>query len=263
MCRLLATVSSQQHSVAETLGSGWYSVLNDMAQVHRDGWGHAWVNPWRRLSTVRAPASAAQNGQLRQACEQQWGLAHLIHLRLATGGFSPRCVNTHPFHADQLAFAHNGSLLPLDGFDGLIDDDVQASIRGDTDSERYFAVVRTQVRCGMSLEAAVNASIRLLRERFPGRSFNAMLLSPEQLLVVHANSGAVLPSDELRSRLSGQHCSQARAANYYRMHIRQEPGKALAVASNGLELSGWQLLPSESLTTVELATLRVRVHSLG
>ena len=50
-----------------------------------------------------------------------------------------RPENSHPFLADRIAMAHNGSIKPIGPLDELLDPEIAATIcSGTTDSERYF-----------------------------------------------------------------------------------------------------------------------------
>jgi predicted glutamine amidotransferase len=61
------------------------------------------------------------------------------HIRFASTG-AVELRNTHPFEQDGRLLAHNGVLEDLDRLDAELGDDV-ALVRGDTDSERFFALV--------------------------------------------------------------------------------------------------------------------------
>lgn len=257
MCRLLATASLEPRTVADILGADQQAVFQDMARMHEDGWGHAWIDAHGRVESVRFAESGLNHAGLAGSLTAHAARAHLVHLRLATDGLACVPTNTHPFFADGMAFGHNGSAMPVELMDELIRPEIAESIAGETDSERYFAVIRSRLADGLGLEAAVIEALRQLRERYPHTSLNALLLTPGQLVAIHASAEVPIPWHEFEARAG--RVPAAHDERYYRMHVRRG-ADSIAIASSGMDVRDWNELPPESVTFVDLGTLEARTH---
>ena len=71
-------------------------------------------------SALNDPAFTAATHDVRSA-------ATLVHLRWATNGLAVQPQNSHPFVADGLAMAHNGSLKPMGRLEDLVEPGLVAS----------------------------------------------------------------------------------------------------------------------------------------
>jgi glutamine amidotransferase len=177
---------------------------------------------------------------------------------MATGGMACQPVNTHPFLADDLSFAHNGSLTPTSIIEDHISADILAGLKGDTDSERYFAVIRTRLADGAELFDAVCETVSELRQLFPHASMNALILSPTQLIAVHASEGARVPVEDFdASGIADEYFPRDHRTAYYLMRQRTLDDGTIMFASSGLDIIGWEPLPAESVTSVDLHTREV------
>ncbi len=160
-----------------------------MTQLHKDGWGSAWVTGGSTsptfVSNETSPLTGAGDDRLTAALSERRARAQIVHLRMATDGMACAPENTHPFLVDGLAFAHNGSLTPTSIIEAHIAPDILAGLRGDTDSdsdsdsdsERYLAVIRSKLAEGHKLFDAVCLTVSELRPLFPNTSMNALILS--------------------------------------------------------------------------------------
>ena len=90
-------------------------------------------------------------------------------------------ANTHPFALRGLVMAHNGGFGEM----GRLAEQLGrygALVRGDTDSERYFALIIQQAdACGGDVAAGLAAAARWIAEHLPVSSLNAVLAAPDQL----------------------------------------------------------------------------------
>lgn len=278
MCRLLAYAAPRPMTVTEVLGADQRSVFQEMARLHRDGWGSAWLpdatgaglrdervaDPDRpTLGARRSEHSGLGDVDLERVLTDDRASARLVHLRLATDGMACTPANTHPFLADGMAFAHNGSLTPASALDDLIAPEIAATLVGDTDSERYLAAIRTRLAEGAGLVDAVTGTVARLRARFPGASLNALLLTPSRLVAVHAHEAAPSPDDLFDASGLGDALPRDHREAYYLMRMRRLADGTIAFASTGLDIAEWTPLPSESVTSVDLATLETETVPLA
>lgn len=260
MCRLLGYVSGRPVTAGEAVGTEEVRAFADLARVHCDGWGAAWVErpggaPRVRVSersAERDPAFADQHGG-------HPAVAGLLHLRWATLGLSVTRANTHPFLADGIAFAHNGSLPPA-AVDDLLEPGYRDGLRGDTDSERYFALVRQFRATSPDLATAVRRTVGALVPRAPRASLNALLLDGTALVAVHASARSALPPEDTElCRAAGLPADHLDA--YFAMRMRRTQ-RGVQIGSTGFGDAAWELLPPDSLTTVALADLAVTTEPL-
>lgn len=262
MCRLLGSAAPAPTTVEDVLGGEQRRVFADMARLHRDGWGTAWRDD-DGVHGAASPTGAVGDPGLDAVLAEDRASARIVHLRLATRGMACSLENTHPFVVDGMAFAHNGSLEPTGPIERLISARNRARLIGTTDSERYFAAIRTAVDEGMTPLDATVATVSALREAYPRRSLNALLLTDRELLAVHASEGVPIPHDEFAaSGIPAPQLPRHHADAYYLMRMHRGEDGAVVFASSGLDIAGWEPLPAESVTRVDLATLAVTTTPL-
>jgi predicted glutamine amidotransferase len=255
MCRLLAYVSPTPKTAHEVLGSAQMRRFAALSDVHCHGWGAAWasrpgdaVERHRDLREVRDdPAFSTLTGRLPVT-------AMGLHLRWAVGSAVVAEDNNHPFARNGVALMHNGTISPRQRLDAMLEPETLASVTGTTDSERYLALIAERRRESTDLAAAVTATVAQLRIEFPHASLNAVVLDGAQLVVVHVNSNAALPLEELQARGRTTPLPDGHDTGYYRMSWRTELDGTVLVTSSGLDTDGWTVLPADSITSVELAT---------
>lgn len=262
MCRLLGYASPWSRTTESVLGGAQSGVFQDMALLHRDGWGTAWLDDSgdapaeERLAALRSPESGVHNELLTGVLTERRSRARITHLRMATDGMLCEPQNTHPFLADGMAFAHNGSLAPVSVIEEHIAPDIAAQLQGETDSERYFAVIRSALKSGLGIVDAVVSAVSELRELFPTASMNALILSSTHLIAVHASEGAHVPFEDFdASGLSESQLPSNHRTGYYLMRQRRLEDGTIVFASSGLDIIGWEALPPETTVAVDLATL--------
>jgi gamma-glutamyl hercynylcysteine S-oxide hydrolase len=256
VCRLLGSVSPAPATIEAVLGAGQRQVFTDMAQLHRDGWGTAWRDQAGALHRHVRSTPATGDARLQRTLTDEASTARIVHLRLATMGLACSTENTHPFLADGMAFAHNGSLEPTGPIQRLIGAEQLASLEGSTDSERYLAAVRTQVARGATVFEALLDTVATLRLAYPNRSLNALLLTGTDLFAVHASENVPIPHSVFAaSGIALEHLPRHHVDAYYLMRTRRGEDGSVLFASSGLDITGWDPLPAETVTRVDLATL--------
>jgi glutamine amidotransferase len=98
----------------------------------------------------------------------------LVHLRYAsTGGVS--LVNTHPFSQDGRLFAHNGVVGDLDRIEARLGPN-RAMVMGDTDTERFFALITLAIReADGDVRAGITGAVREIAAEYELYSLNFVL----------------------------------------------------------------------------------------
>lgn len=186
MCRLLAWRSEAPLTPREVLGAD-ADQLAELSRVHCDGWGYARVVTGTEIAVVRGAEAAYLSPEFGAVMQDDASMAGLVHLRWATEGLAVNLGNTHPFLASiptgPVAFVHNGMVPESAALLPHVDADLQAEFRGNTDSERYFGVLMTELRrADGNVVDAYRRTAKLLAD-FAFTSINSMILTPTTLAV--------------------------------------------------------------------------------
>jgi predicted glutamine amidotransferase len=135
---------------------------------HPDGTGLAHYVGQRPI-VEKHPIAAHRNRHFVTKARQVRSHLFVAHVRQATQG-RPSLENTQPFADDSLVFAHNGNIygfeklpLPLGPF------------RGDTDSERYFALLCHHIRKASDTLSGIRTAIKQILEKCTHTSLNFIL----------------------------------------------------------------------------------------
>ncbi|RDH80480.1 class II glutamine amidotransferase [Mycolicibacterium moriokaense] len=255
MCRLLGVVSATPVSVAAAVGE---QVLDDfvaLTKIHGDGWGVARVPAAGDDPSIEVSAGSALNDPRFHAATHEWrSAASLVHLRWATTGIAVRPENSHPFLAERIAMAHNGSIKPIAALDELLTAETAATIHGSTDSERYFGLIRAHRASSPDLAEAVRRAVSQLREVFPEASLNALLLGEGRLIAVHAHARSVLPEEDV-AEITAADLPAEHLEDYFGMRWAHTGEDRIVVASTGFGDLDWQPLESETVTSISMDDL--------
>lgn len=180
MCRLFGLSSAPQR----TRATFWLLDAPDSLsrQSHRDpdGTGLGYFGPGGTPHVHKAPIAAYDDRSFAEEARQVESATFLAHIRFAsTGGLKAR--NTHPFEQDGRLFAHNGVIEGLDRLEARLGPD-RASVEGDTDSERFFALVTRETRAhGGDITAGIEHAAQWIARNLPVYSLNLVLTTRDEL----------------------------------------------------------------------------------
>jgi predicted glutamine amidotransferase len=190
---------------------------------------------------------AFEDEEFRHEARRAESATFVAHVRLASVG--ARTVhNTHPFAMRGRIMAHNGGFGELDRLDEQLGR-YRDLVLGDTDSERYFALV-TQMTdaAGGDLGAGIAAAARWIADRLPVSSLNAIVATPGELWALRYPGQHALhvlerppgpPGLRVRSATSSVHVSALDSTG------------SVVVASERLDgESGWRMLDPGELVHV-------------
>ncbi|MGH3843842.1 MAG: class II glutamine amidotransferase [Pseudonocardiaceae bacterium] len=199
----------------------------------------------------KAPIAAYQDQQFAQEAKERVSTTFIAHIRYAsTGGLRPE--NTHPFPQRGRLFAHNGVITDLPRLEAELGDYLSL-VAGDTDSERFFALITRHIDAnGGDIGAGITSAARWVAANVPIYAINIIVTTPSdlfalrypethELLVLHRCAGG--PHGH-------RHLDQASAAG--RVRVRSGAlavAPAVVVASERMdEDPGWRsLTPGELL----------------
>lgn len=158
-----------------------------LVQSHREpeGFGIATFGPDGSPIVRKSPRPAYRDPDFTRDAQMLRGTAFIAHVRYAsTGGLTP--ANTHPFLQDGRVFAHNGVVEDLPALDRqLRRRDAAGLVRGQTDSERFFALLTSYLReTPHDAAAALRACLTWIAGHLPLYSLNLVLAAPHRLWAV-------------------------------------------------------------------------------
>ncbi|WP_053658900.1 class II glutamine amidotransferase [Streptomyces sp. MMG1121] len=180
MCRLFGLTSSPHRTHA----TFWLLDAPDSlsAQSHRepDGTGLGYFDADGTPEVHKAPIAAYADRAFAEEAREVESATFLAHIRYAsTGGLDVR--NTHPFEQQGRLFAHNGVIEGLQELDRHLGED-RSLVHGDTDSERFFALVTRETAAhGGDVSAGLVAAARWVAEHLPLYALNIILITAGEL----------------------------------------------------------------------------------
>lgn len=193
---MLAYIAPRVMTAAEAVGDSTLEDFLSLCALHRDGWGYASTSSRAGVSVSTGITSTREGVR---AAGAQASAAAITYLRFASAGTAVSAANLQPFAADGAAFAHNGALTPREPIERALDPQERAALRGTTDSEMYFALVRRHLRgrpsaaeSGATVATTIATAVAEVRALYPAACLNALLLVGGALVVAHSR-GTVDP----------------------------------------------------------------------
>lgn len=245
MCRLMGYVSPREISIQEIAGAS-FQEFSDLSKKHRDGWGIATSSTGKPSNLIVETLPARDSSEYSHLTKEVLSDGALLHLRWATSGLAVVEGNTHPFEYGDISFIHNGGITPLDSMDQFIDPDLFESMRGNTDSEKYFYLLITQIR-KLGLIKGISAGVKLITENCNYSSINAMILTPDFYVVINEHKYENRPKGE--------------AEDYYDLCYRKDENGIL-VASSGWNQKNWTTIENHQILLIERKLLSLEALSI-
>ncbi|GAA3126375.1 class II glutamine amidotransferase [Streptosporangium carneum] len=251
MCRLFGLSSAPRR----TRATFWLLEAPDSlsAQSHRDpdGTGLGYFDADGAPETRKAPIAAYADRRFAEEAKRVRSTTFVAHVRFAsTGGLLER--NTHPFEQEGRLFAHNGVVEGLDLLEARLGDD-RALVRGDTDSERVFALITKEIRAhGGDVGAGIGHAARWIAANLPLYALNLVLVTPDRLWALrYPDTHELYVLERAPGGPHGdRHLEHSGSAGRIRVHSRDlSAAPALVVASERMDDNpAWRLLePGELL----------------
>jgi glutamine amidotransferase len=183
----------------------------------------------------------------------------IMHLRKATVG-EVSIANTHPFHVGSNITAHNGTFGAVDAVEARLGADLhRLGVRGDTDSERFAALLASELEKtdGDEIEA-YRRTASYLSEHHPMTSITSITMGKDgdlYALRYPENRSLFWKRIGVRDAKQGHSLIQP---------FRQKQDGAITVfASRPLDATeGWQELPPGKLLRVRASDLREEMYDV-
>jgi glutamine amidotransferase len=229
---------------------------DSLAQQSRrepDGTGLGYYQEDGTPVVVKQPLAAYQDQQFAQEAKEVESRTFIAHVRYASNG-AVALQNTHPFEQAERLFAHNGVIGDVPALEHELGDGMSI-VGGETDSERYFALITREIeRAGAVGEGIVRAA-RWIAEHLPVFALNCVLITDSELWALRYPDVHEL---HVLKRAAGgprgnRYMEQASARGSVRVRsgdLATRP--AVVVASEPMdEDAGWRALGSGELLHVD------------
>jgi glutamine amidotransferase len=180
MCRLFGMAAGSRRVTATFWLLEAPDSLAEQSRREPDGTGLGWFTEHDSPCVDKRPIPAYEDTEFARRAHEVRSDAFVAHVRYAsTGGLEER--NTHPFRQNGRLFAHNGVIEGLDRLDEHLGD-ARSLVRGDTDSERFFALITAGTRAaGGDVGAGIAAAARWVAAELPLFALNIVLVTPGEL----------------------------------------------------------------------------------
>jgi predicted glutamine amidotransferase len=128
----------------------------------------------------RGVTPAWQDEAFARGAKEECSRTYVVHLRYASSG--PAALrNSHPFVQEGRLMAHNGVFEGLRDLEDHLGPD-RPLVQGDTDSERFFALITRETRrAGGDPHAGILAAVEWIARHLPMFSLNLVLATPDEL----------------------------------------------------------------------------------
>jgi predicted glutamine amidotransferase len=246
MCRLFG-LNAGAASVRATF---WLLDAPDSLDVqsHRnvDGAGIGFFNPAGEPVVDKQPEAAFGDPDFTHEAQQVESTTFVAHVRFATAG-ARTVQNTHPFSMAGRIMAHNGGFGELAQLDAQLGS-YRDLVLGDTDSERYFALITQQTDAhGGDVGAGITAAASWIAAHLPVSSLNAVGAAPGELWALRYPAAHALHVLE-RPAGGGMHVRSSTSS----VHVPAlDEVASVVVASERLDgESGWRMLAPGELVHV-------------
>jgi predicted glutamine amidotransferase len=246
MCRLFGLTSG----TVPVQATFWLLDAPDSleAQSHRnaDGSGIGFFDSDGAPALDKQPEPAFRDEEFIREARQAESATFVAHVRWAsTGGRTFQ--NTHPFTMHGRIMAHNGGFGELPRLEEQLGS-YASLVLGDTDSERYFALIIQQTEAHRGdVEAGITAAASWIAAHLPLSSLNTVVTAPGELWALRYPAAHALhilerptgPELHVRSATSSMHAPALKDA------------PSVVVASEELDgESGWRMLAPGELVHV-------------
>jgi glutamine amidotransferase len=127
----------------------------------------------------KQPLAAYQDREFAEEAREVVSRTFIAHVRYAsTGAISPK--NTHPFEQRDRLFAHNGVIEDLGRLEAELGE-AMSLVQGETDSERYFALITREIERDGDVGAGIARAAGWIAENLPLFALNLVLISATEL----------------------------------------------------------------------------------
>ncbi len=262
MCRLFGLSAGAARVTATFWLLDAPDSLEEQSRRNADGSGIGVFAPSGAPVLDKQPEPAYSDETFIHEAKQAESVTFVAHVRFATAG-GRTAQNTHPFAMQGRIMAHNGGFGEVARLDEQLGP-YGRMVLGDTDSERYFALMTQQIDSHEGdVGAGIAAAARWIGANLPVASLNAIVVTPGELWALRYPS---LDTLHIIERPAGASAPGAAAAaspgtDSAGLHVRSTTSSvhapalhstaSVVVASEPLDgENGWRMLASGELVHV-------------
>ena len=253
MCRLFGLTAGTEPVAATFWLLDAPDSLEAQGRRNADGSGIGFFDPSGTPVLDKQPEPAFSDEEFVREARQAESATFVAHVRWATAG-GRTVQNTHPFAMQGRIMAHNGGIGELPRLEEQLGS-YASLVLGDTDSERYFALITQQAEAhGGDVGAGITAAASWIAAHLPISSLNIIVTAPGELWALRYPAQHAL---HILERPAGPSQSQARKGLHVRSATSSMHAPALhdtasvVVASEELDgESGWRMLAPGELVHV-------------
>lgn len=198
----------------------------------------------------KEPVAAWQDSEFATEAHDVTATTFIAHVRYAsTGSLDP--VNTHPFLQDDRIFAHNGVVEGLEALDDRIRElGVTDLVKGQTDSERVFALITAAVRTRHGdVGAGIVDAIGWLADNVPIYAVNLLLSTATDMWALRYPDTHDLYVLDRRHPAQRRLRLRSRRIRAESEHLTSQP--SVLFASEPMDGEDWQLIAPGELVHVD------------
>lgn len=275
-------------SLNDVLGQQAVADFRELSEIHNDGWGVALLSnpaqpPFVHDGGAPTPETgtklykstlAAHRDPIYHDFAADPARGGLWHLRLASSNLPLILENQQPFFANGLSFIHNGDISDENGVNIVlnakypVNQGAYLSTGGRSDSAIFFSIILEYIAFGFTLDEAVAQAVRQLRKTYPKSSYNCMIQSQDQLVVLCA-AGREKTSPRI-VEIYDEYGKAEKAYDYrvlrYRAVVDDEGNQAgVVAASSGIdqnESDGWKVLDNNQMIVASNRTGEFHLRSI-
>jgi glutamine amidotransferase len=238
--------------------------LVDQSHRNVDGVGVGYFDSEDNPHVDKQPIAAFEDRKFASAAREIRSRTFVSHVRHATAG-GLTAVNTHPVCQHDRLFAHNGEIGDLSTLEAHLGDALTL-VQGQTDSERYFALITAEIeRHAGDVGAGIHAAVLWIVQNLPIQSINFVLVTATDLWAlrypdVHTLFLLERPAGGGGTGRPGELHQTSRHGT--RVHSPSAQGRPVViVASERMDDDAWSEIPSGELVHVD-ASLSVTTERL-
>jgi glutamine amidotransferase len=227
--------------------------LAEQSRRNPDGTGVGYYGEDGTPIVDKQPLAAYEDQEFARSARELRSRTFVAHVRYASG--TPDTLeNTHPFEQAGRLFAHNGVIGDVPALERELGD-AMSMVHGQTDSERYFALVTREIERTGDVGEGIVAAATWIAENLPVFAINCVLSTDTEVFALRYPAVHEL---HLLERGAGgpsgnrdlEHASARRAIRVHSDDLATRP--AVIVATEEMdEDDGWRELRSGELLRVD------------
>lgn len=236
--------------------------LRVQSQREPDGTGLGYFDADGRSHVAKQPLAAFRDRAFAREARTVHSSTFIAHVRFASTG-ALELANTHPFEQRGRLFAHNGVVEDLPLLERRIGEGMRL-VAGDTDSERLFALITTEIENrGGDVSAGIVAAVEWVAANLPVLSLNFVLIIGHELWALRYPATHELYVLERRAGGGSGAALDQISGHGTRVHSEHAAGRSTVVVARELMDSDprWRALHPGELVhvkpTLEMASVTV------